>query len=89
MQQTLRIGTRGSALATTQTRQVAELVAERSGMGHELVVIRTEGRRAGVTSVTYTTAASASPSCTLRATWRTFGSSLTTFFRAWAEKSWP
>ena len=43
MQQTLRIGTRGSALATTQTRQVAELVAERSGMGHELVVIRTEG----------------------------------------------
>ena len=39
----LRIGTRGSALATTQTRQTAEAVSERAGLSHELVVIRTEG----------------------------------------------
>lgn len=39
----LRIGTRGSALATTQTAQVAQAVTERSGRDHELVVIRTEG----------------------------------------------
>lgn len=39
----LRIGTRGSALATTQTTHVAEALTERSGLAHELVVIRTEG----------------------------------------------
>ena len=39
----LRIGTRGSALATTQTSHVAETLTERSGLAHELVVIRTEG----------------------------------------------
>ena len=39
----LRIGTRGSALATTQTSHVAEALTERSGLAHELVVIRTEG----------------------------------------------
>ncbi|CAM3565664.1 hydroxymethylbilane synthase [Micrococcus flavus] len=39
----VRVGTRGSALATTQTRHVAEALTERSGLGHELVVIRTEG----------------------------------------------
>ena len=39
----LRIGTRGSALATTQTTHVAETLTERSGLAHELVVIRTEG----------------------------------------------
>lgn len=40
---TLRIGTRGSALATTQTTHVAQALAERAGLDHELVVIRTEG----------------------------------------------
>ena len=40
---TLRIGTRGSALATTQTTHVAQALAERAGLEHELVVIRTEG----------------------------------------------
>ncbi|WP_180535841.1 hydroxymethylbilane synthase [Micrococcus luteus] len=39
----LRIGTRGSALATTQTTHVAEALTERSGLAHELVVVRTEG----------------------------------------------
>ncbi|MGC5048590.1 hydroxymethylbilane synthase [Micrococcus porci] len=39
----LRVGTRGSALATTQTTHVAEALTDRSGMPHELVVIRTEG----------------------------------------------
>ena len=39
----LRIGTRGSALATTQTSHVAEALTARSGLAHELVVIRTEG----------------------------------------------
>ncbi|WP_271437893.1 hydroxymethylbilane synthase [Micrococcus luteus] len=39
----LRIGTRGSALATTQTSHVAEALTERSSLAHELVVIRTEG----------------------------------------------
>ncbi|MFL0425910.1 hydroxymethylbilane synthase [Micrococcus luteus] len=39
----LRIGTRGSALATTQTTHVAQALTERSGLAHELVVIRTEG----------------------------------------------
>nr|WP_268260225.1 hydroxymethylbilane synthase [Micrococcus sp. Mcc89] len=39
----MRIGTRGSALATTQTSHVAEALTERSGLAHELVVIRTEG----------------------------------------------
>ena len=39
----LRICTRGSALATTQTSHVAEALTERSGLAHELVVIRTEG----------------------------------------------
>ena len=40
---TLRIGTRGSALATTQTTHVAQALAELAGLEHELVVIRTEG----------------------------------------------
>ena len=40
---TLRIGTRGSSLATTQTTHVAQALTERSGLAHELVVIRTEG----------------------------------------------
>ncbi|MDO5634829.1 MAG: hydroxymethylbilane synthase [Micrococcus sp.] len=39
----VRVGTRGSALATTQTTLVARELTERSGLSHELVVIRTEG----------------------------------------------
>lgn len=38
-----RVGTRGSALATTQTTTVAEALAERSGLEYELKIIRTEG----------------------------------------------
>lgn len=40
---TLRIGTRGSALATTQTTTAAQALSELSGLEHELVIIRTEG----------------------------------------------
>ncbi|MDY6054562.1 hydroxymethylbilane synthase [Micrococcus sp.] len=39
----LRVGTRGSALATTQTGHVAEEFTRRTGLAHELTVIRTEG----------------------------------------------
>ncbi|MHA7292813.1 hydroxymethylbilane synthase [Arthrobacter sp. HLT1-21] len=43
MTQPLRVGTRASALALTQTTTVAERVSELSGLAHELVRIRTEG----------------------------------------------
>ena len=39
----LRVGTRGSALARTQTTWAAERVAEAAGVAHELEIIRTEG----------------------------------------------
>ncbi|WP_260853576.1 hydroxymethylbilane synthase [Kocuria palustris] len=39
----LRIGTRGSALARTQTTWAADAVAEAAGVEHELEIIRTEG----------------------------------------------
>ncbi|MBJ2121041.1 hydroxymethylbilane synthase [Arthrobacter sp. MSA 4-2] len=39
----IRVGTRGSALALTQTTTVAERVAELAGRDYELVRIRTEG----------------------------------------------
>lgn len=39
----VRVGTRGSALATTQTRTVAQALTEQAGLDHELVIIRTEG----------------------------------------------
>ncbi|MBG6179889.1 hydroxymethylbilane synthase [Arthrobacter sp. CAN_A1] len=39
----LRVGTRASVLALTQTTTVAERVSELSGAAHELVRIRTEG----------------------------------------------
>lgn len=38
-----RVGTRGSALATTQTTTAAQALTEVSGLEHELVIIRTEG----------------------------------------------
>lgn len=38
-----RVGTRGSALATTQTTTVADALAEASGLDYELKIIRTEG----------------------------------------------
>ena len=37
------VGTRGSRLAMTQTTLVAEALSARSGLGHELITIRTEG----------------------------------------------
>lgn len=40
---TLRVGTRGSELALTQTTTVAERVSELGGMDYELVRVRTEG----------------------------------------------
>lgn len=40
---TLRLGTRASTLATTQSRQVAETLTERLGVRVELVNVRTEG----------------------------------------------
>lgn len=40
---TLRIGTRGSALAMAQTRQVADALAKASGLDVELVTITTHG----------------------------------------------
>ncbi|MHA7153708.1 hydroxymethylbilane synthase [Arthrobacter sp. TMN-50] len=43
MTQPLRVGTRASVLALTQTTTVAERVSELSGVAHELVRIRTEG----------------------------------------------
>ncbi|WP_026553393.1 hydroxymethylbilane synthase [Arthrobacter sp. H20] len=43
MTQPLRVGTRASALALTQTTTVAERISELSGAEHELVRIRTEG----------------------------------------------
>jgi hydroxymethylbilane synthase len=43
----LRIGTRASLLATTQSRQVADLVRERLGREVELVEVTTEGDRNG------------------------------------------
>lgn len=43
MTQPLRVGTRASALALTQTTTVAERTSELSGVPHELVRIRTEG----------------------------------------------
>ncbi|NOJ58491.1 hydroxymethylbilane synthase [Arthrobacter sp. 147(2020)] len=43
MTQPLRVGTRASALALTQTTTVAERVSDLSGAHHELVRIRTEG----------------------------------------------
>lgn len=39
----LRVGTRGSALARTQTTWAADRVAEAAGVPHELEIIRTEG----------------------------------------------
>lgn len=45
MTQTLRLGTRGSALALAQSRQVAGLVERRLGRACELVVVRTLGDR--------------------------------------------
>lgn len=39
----LRVGTRGSALARTQTTAAADEVAAASGLRHELEIIRTEG----------------------------------------------
>ena len=41
----VRIGTRASLLATTQSRQVADLVSERLGREVELVEVTTEGDR--------------------------------------------
>ncbi|MFC6345565.1 hypothetical protein ACFP8W_26500, partial [Nocardioides hankookensis] len=41
----LRVGTRASVLATTQSRLVADLIAERLGREVELVEIATEGDR--------------------------------------------
>ncbi|MFT8394881.1 hydroxymethylbilane synthase [Propionibacterium sp.] len=40
---TLRIGTRGSALALAQTRMVAAMIERTTGMSCELVTVRTEG----------------------------------------------
>lgn len=40
---TIRVGTRGSALAMTQTTTVAERVSELAGSSYELVRVRTEG----------------------------------------------
>ena len=42
---TLRLGTRGSALALVQARTVAALLQQRSGAGCEIVVIKTSGDR--------------------------------------------
>jgi hydroxymethylbilane synthase len=42
-QQALRLGTRASALATTQSRLIADLVTERTGRRVELVTVSTEG----------------------------------------------
>ena len=42
---TLRIGTRASLLATTQSRLVAELVEKHLGVETELVEVTTEGDR--------------------------------------------
>jgi hydroxymethylbilane synthase len=42
---TLRLGTRGSALALVQARAVAALLLERAGLASELVVIKTSGDR--------------------------------------------
>ena len=42
---TLRLGTRGSALALVQARTVAALLRERTGTECEIVVIRTSGDR--------------------------------------------
>ncbi|MGP5226580.1 MULTISPECIES: hydroxymethylbilane synthase [Micrococcaceae] len=38
-----RVGTRGSALAMTQTTTVAEALSAASGQGHELIRVKTEG----------------------------------------------
>lgn len=43
MSQAIRVGTRGSALALTQTTTVAERIAGLSGRRYELVRVRTEG----------------------------------------------
>lgn len=40
---TVRVGTRASALARTQSGWVADLIAERTGLATELVHVRTEG----------------------------------------------
>src|SRR5204862_8230440 len=42
---TLRLGTRGSALALVQARSVATLLQERTGTGCEIIVIKTSGDR--------------------------------------------
>ena len=42
---TLRLGTRGSALALVQARAVAALLLERAGVATEIVVIKTSGDR--------------------------------------------
>ena len=50
---TIRVGTRGSQLATTQTRLVAEALTAASGIPHELVPIRSHGdaNRASLSSL--------------------------------------
>jgi hydroxymethylbilane synthase len=45
MTDTVRIGTRGSALALTQTTTIAEAIAKKTGVATELVVIATQGDR--------------------------------------------
>lgn len=43
MNNTFRVGTRGSALATTQSGMAAAALSELGGVEHELVLIKTEG----------------------------------------------
>lgn len=54
----IRIGTRASALATTQSRLVADRIAERLGREVELVEIATEGDRTQAAGTPLTAAAS-------------------------------
>lgn len=62
----LRIGTRGSTLAVTQTRTVADRIARETGMDVALIIVTTHGDRSTAPSPSSAARASSSARCAMR-----------------------